>query len=83
MSVHSMIACLIVNLSSEHGVAPNGVAQNDRDNEQSTYKHKTLALRGGCGIPDRRQRWDDVRPQADAEAAVTQKDRNRPASTLS
>lgn len=52
-------------LAAEHVVAPVGVHQNKRDDEQGPDQHESKALRWCGGFPDADLRRNDIRPQAD------------------
>src|SRR3990167_7696601 len=77
MACTSMIAVFLGHLAAKHVVAPGGVHQDEGDNEQRADQDETLALRRCGGLPDAHRRRDDVRPQADAQAAVAEEDQRQ------
>src|SRR5471030_351164 len=63
--ITSMVALVVGHFPAEHVVTPEGVDQDDRDNNQCANQHKTQALWRGSGLPQGDGRRDDVWPDAD------------------
>ena len=68
-----MIAFISGNFAAEHVVAPCGVNQNHRNDEQGAYQHKELAGRRRGSLPQRDMRWNDIGPQTDTQTAEAEK----------
>src|SRR5471030_52597 len=75
--ITSMVALIVGHFSAEYVVAPEGVDQNDRNNDQRTDQHKAQALRRCGGFPQRHGRRDDVRPDADPKPAVAEENQHQ------
>ncbi len=59
--------------STEDVVAPEGISQNNRDDYQRPNQHKALTLRRRGGGIQRNIRWNNIRPNTDAQPAEPQK----------
>src|SRR5580692_5531693 len=66
----SVVALAFADLAAEHVVGPASVGQDDRDDQQGTDQREPLALRRRGGGAERHGGRDDVRPQADRQAAI-------------
>src|SRR5690606_13612861 len=70
--LRSVIALVGRDLAAEHVVAPRRVHQDEGDDEQRADQREALALRWRGGLPDGQRAGHDMRPQADAQAAVAE-----------
>src|SRR5437763_342551 len=61
-------------LSAKDPVSPPGVGQDHRHDQERTDQREAEALGRPGGVPDRDARRNDVRPEADAEAAEAEED---------
>src|SRR5476649_1814311 len=57
----SMVAIAYPHFSTEHVIAPAGVHQDDRQDEQRADQDEQLACRGRSRLPQADGRWNDVR----------------------
>jgi hypothetical protein len=67
---HSVVTIADPDLASKHVITPCRIAQDEGQDEQRPHQRESLALRRGRGLPERYLRWNDVRPEADPQAAV-------------
>src|SRR5690606_3865453 len=73
----SVIAIACPHLAPEYVVGPAGIHEEAGDDEQRADQGEALTRRGPGGLPEMTVRRDDVRPETDAQATVTQEDQTQ------